>query len=158
MVKHTQTICRQIADKLLSVFNHFVELALKGLSRFSDAFYRLAVFALILIFVKWQFQLIWVYFKQSISKVFVMKQQWLLDFCSYILSQLFQLVITFFDSKISHKTVNNSYFSQSLWSLSVISRISWHISVGNQQNNSKQLESKGKTFTKSIPYLKWVLI
>ena len=31
MAKHTQTICRQIADELLSVFDHFVELTLKGL-------------------------------------------------------------------------------------------------------------------------------
>ena len=31
MVKHTQTICRQIADEL-SVFRHFVGLALKGLN------------------------------------------------------------------------------------------------------------------------------
>ena len=30
MTKHTQTICRQIADEL-SVFDHFVKLALKGL-------------------------------------------------------------------------------------------------------------------------------
>ena len=30
MIKHTQTICRQFADKL-SVFDHFVGLALKGL-------------------------------------------------------------------------------------------------------------------------------
>ena len=32
MVTHTQTICRQIADELLSVFDHFVGLALKGLT------------------------------------------------------------------------------------------------------------------------------
>ena len=32
MVKHTQTIRWQIADELLSVFDHFVILALKGLS------------------------------------------------------------------------------------------------------------------------------
>ena len=31
MVKHTQTICRQIADDCLSVFDHFVVLAVKGL-------------------------------------------------------------------------------------------------------------------------------
>ena len=31
MVKNTQTICRQIADELLSVFDHFVKLAFKGL-------------------------------------------------------------------------------------------------------------------------------
>ena len=31
MVKHTQTIGRQIADELLNVFEHFVKLALKGL-------------------------------------------------------------------------------------------------------------------------------
>ena len=31
MVKHTKTICRQIADDL-SVFDHFVGLALKGLT------------------------------------------------------------------------------------------------------------------------------
>ena len=31
MVKHTQKIRRQIADELLSVFGHFVGLALKGL-------------------------------------------------------------------------------------------------------------------------------
>ena len=30
MVKHIQTIRRQIADELLSVFDHFVGLALKG--------------------------------------------------------------------------------------------------------------------------------
>ena len=30
MVKHTQTICRQIADEL-NVFDHFVGLGLKGL-------------------------------------------------------------------------------------------------------------------------------
>ena len=33
MVKHTQTISRQIADELFQVFDHFVELALKGLMR-----------------------------------------------------------------------------------------------------------------------------
>ena len=32
MVKHTQTIRRQIADECLSVFDHFVKLALKGLT------------------------------------------------------------------------------------------------------------------------------
>ena len=32
MVKQTQTIRRQIADELLSVFDHFVKLALKGLN------------------------------------------------------------------------------------------------------------------------------
>ena len=32
MVKHTQTICHQIADEL-SVFDHFVKLALKGLMK-----------------------------------------------------------------------------------------------------------------------------
>ena len=31
MVKHTQTILRQIADECLSVFDHLVKLALKGL-------------------------------------------------------------------------------------------------------------------------------
>ena len=31
MVKHTQPIRRQIADKLFNVFDYFVELALKGL-------------------------------------------------------------------------------------------------------------------------------
>ena len=31
MVKRTQTIRRQISDELLSVFDHFVGLALKGL-------------------------------------------------------------------------------------------------------------------------------
>ena len=31
MVKHTQTIRRQFPDELLSVFDHFVRLALKGL-------------------------------------------------------------------------------------------------------------------------------
>ena len=31
MVKHTQTIRRQITDDCLSVFDHFVGLALKGL-------------------------------------------------------------------------------------------------------------------------------
>ena len=31
MIKHTQTIRRQIADELLSVFDHFVGFALKGL-------------------------------------------------------------------------------------------------------------------------------
>ena len=31
MVKHTQTIRRQFADELLSVFDHFMNLALKGL-------------------------------------------------------------------------------------------------------------------------------
>ena len=31
MVKHTQTICRQFPDEFLSVFDHFVNLALKGL-------------------------------------------------------------------------------------------------------------------------------
>ena len=33
MVKHTQTIRRQIADEFLSVFDHFVGLALKELIR-----------------------------------------------------------------------------------------------------------------------------
>ena len=32
MVKYTQTILRQIPDELLSVFDHFVKLALKGLN------------------------------------------------------------------------------------------------------------------------------
>ena len=32
MIKHPQKNCRQIIDELLSVFGHFVELALKGLS------------------------------------------------------------------------------------------------------------------------------
>ena len=31
MIKHTQTIRPQIADELFCVFDHFVELALKGL-------------------------------------------------------------------------------------------------------------------------------
>ena len=31
MVKHFQTICRQIATNFLSVFDHFVRLALKSL-------------------------------------------------------------------------------------------------------------------------------
>ena len=31
MVKYTETICWPIADKLLSVFDHFVGLAFKGL-------------------------------------------------------------------------------------------------------------------------------
>ena len=31
MVKHTKTVRRQIADKLLSVFDYFVGLTLKGL-------------------------------------------------------------------------------------------------------------------------------
>ena len=31
MVKQTQTICRQFADELFDVFDHFVKLALKGL-------------------------------------------------------------------------------------------------------------------------------
>ena len=31
LVRHFQAICRQIADELLSVFDHFVGLALKGL-------------------------------------------------------------------------------------------------------------------------------
>ena len=34
MVKHTQTIYRKIADELLSVFDHFMKLALKGLTSF----------------------------------------------------------------------------------------------------------------------------
>ena len=33
MVKHTQAIRQQIADELLSVFDHFVGLALKGLNK-----------------------------------------------------------------------------------------------------------------------------
>ena len=33
MVKHTQTIRRQIADELLRVFDHFVGLELKGFNR-----------------------------------------------------------------------------------------------------------------------------
>ena len=32
MIKHTQRICQQIADNCLSVFDHFVGLALKGLT------------------------------------------------------------------------------------------------------------------------------
>ena len=32
MIKHTQTIRQLTADELLSVFDHFVGLALKGLS------------------------------------------------------------------------------------------------------------------------------
>ena len=32
MVKHTQTICRQQPPNCLSVFDHFVGLALKGLN------------------------------------------------------------------------------------------------------------------------------
>ena len=31
MIKHIQPICHLLADKLLSVFDHFVGLALKGL-------------------------------------------------------------------------------------------------------------------------------
>ena len=31
MAKHTQTICRQIADKLFQLFGHFVNLVLIGL-------------------------------------------------------------------------------------------------------------------------------
>ena len=31
MVKHTQTIRRQIADELFELFDHFVKLALEGL-------------------------------------------------------------------------------------------------------------------------------
>ena len=34
MVKHTQTICRQLPKNCLSVFDHFVELMLKGLSTY----------------------------------------------------------------------------------------------------------------------------
>ena len=33
MIKHTQTICRQQLTNFLSVFDHFVGLALKGLRR-----------------------------------------------------------------------------------------------------------------------------
>ena len=53
MVKHTQTIRRQSADEL-SVFDHFVKLALKGLTQgeffwgFSDNI--------------WQIAVIWIYF------------------------------------------------------------------------------------------------
>ena len=39
MFKHAQTICRQIADKLLSVFDHFVGLALKALTHFRPLFF-----------------------------------------------------------------------------------------------------------------------
>ena len=38
MVKHTQTIRRPIADKLLSVFDDFVGLAPKGLIECIDVF------------------------------------------------------------------------------------------------------------------------
>ena len=34
MVKHTQTIRRQFSDYCLSVFDHFVQLAFKGLNDF----------------------------------------------------------------------------------------------------------------------------
>ena len=37
MVKHTQTIRRQIADNCLNVFDHFMGLALKGLNLHSIA-------------------------------------------------------------------------------------------------------------------------
>ena len=37
MVKHTQTICWQIADELLSEFAHFVGLALKVLMTTKNA-------------------------------------------------------------------------------------------------------------------------
>ena len=33
MFKHTQTICRQQPTDFLSVFDHFVELAVKGLNK-----------------------------------------------------------------------------------------------------------------------------
>ena len=36
MVKHTQAICRQQSTNCLSVFDHFVELALKGLKLFGS--------------------------------------------------------------------------------------------------------------------------
>ena len=39
MVKHTQTICRLLATNCLSVFDHFVGLALKGLQNFSPMFH-----------------------------------------------------------------------------------------------------------------------
>ena len=37
MVKDTQTICRQEPKNSLSVFDHFVELALKGLNNYYKA-------------------------------------------------------------------------------------------------------------------------
>ena len=43
MVKHTQTIRRQIADNCLSVFDHFVKLALKGLTIFLEVYWVLNV-------------------------------------------------------------------------------------------------------------------
>ena len=36
MAKHTQTICRQQPTNCLSVFNHFVGLALKGLNNWKS--------------------------------------------------------------------------------------------------------------------------
>ena len=36
MVKHTQTICRLLPTNCLSVFDHFVGLALKGLNSLSE--------------------------------------------------------------------------------------------------------------------------
>ena len=40
MVKHTQIIRRQIADELLSVFDHFVGLVLKGIKAMDKPNYR----------------------------------------------------------------------------------------------------------------------
>ena len=41
MVKHTQSILRQIADELLSVFDHFVGLVLKGLNVFANTEWKI---------------------------------------------------------------------------------------------------------------------
>ena len=44
MVKHTQTIRRQFADDCLSVFDHFIGLALKGLRQNPDCLYTFKSF------------------------------------------------------------------------------------------------------------------
>ena len=47
MVKHAQTIRQQVADKLLSAFDHFVGLALKGLILYDSYFYILKLLHMI---------------------------------------------------------------------------------------------------------------
>ena len=43
MIKHTQTICRLLADELFELFDHFVELALNRLTHFVPIFPAITV-------------------------------------------------------------------------------------------------------------------
>ena len=56
MVKHTQTIRWQFADKFLSVFDHFLGLALKGFTYFTPTFHFYVTNLQSVVF--WRFQMI----------------------------------------------------------------------------------------------------